>query len=123
MCKSYLTYKELAVHLKLAEKTVKQNWRYYPHVFVTPCSGRSQNLKGARFELDVVMDFLKEATIRSYNDDREKYEEGQPPNSTQMAREPVRQGGQHKTRGKNTEDIAKRKYRKESEYASEYSVF
>jgi len=123
MCNSCITYKELAVHLKLAEKTVKQNWRYYPHYFVTPASKRSNNLKGARFNLDDVMNSFKEMTRSTYNDNREIYERGQTSNAPQMPRGAVPHEVQYKTGGKITENRLKKNYKEPLGYASEYSVF
>ncbi len=62
-----ITYKELAVALKLSESTVKHNWRYYPHFYITAKSEKSQNLKGVRFILEDVLEFLKENSYSQFN--------------------------------------------------------
>lgn len=54
-----ITYKELAEMLSVSHATVKANWKYYPHFFITELSKSSNNLKGARFNLEDVLNFVK----------------------------------------------------------------
>lgn len=58
MSRNLLTYKELASALKLAPGTVRNIWRSYPYICVTPVSGEKPNLRGVRFILEDVLAYL-----------------------------------------------------------------
>lgn len=48
-------YDELAEKLGVSEALVRKVWKELPHFFV----GQSRTLRGARFDLDDVINFLK----------------------------------------------------------------
>ncbi|OEU69931.1 MAG: hypothetical protein BA863_01605 [Desulfovibrio sp. S3730MH75] len=53
-----INYIKLAEILGRAALTVRNEWRIYPHYFV----GIGRTLKSARFDLDEVLEYLKEQT-------------------------------------------------------------
>lgn len=97
-----LNYKELAKHLGLSEKTVRNNWRSYPSYSVTETGLRKGSLKSARFDLDEVLSSLKKRSEegRHYGSvSRVSRAKGQIRGVLQNKRKAVQQGGKHKKGG------------------------
>ena len=65
-----MTYKQLAKVLSLAEATMKKEWRGYPHFFVTAQSRKQNRLEGARFDLEDVLEFLKNYEVDENGSDK-----------------------------------------------------
>lgn len=124
MSPQYLTYVELAEVLGLSSKTVRNHWRHYPHIFVTPASLKSGNLKGARFDIDVVMKYLENESgnCNGYQKNR-KEERHCLSGLLQVQRKTVSKGVLHKKRSQRVGNECKEELLSGNNYASEFDVF
>lgn len=90
-----LTYIELAKALGLDSGTVKNNWRSYPHIAITPSAQNKPNLRGIRFILSEVIEHCraqtKQGTSHGYN--RNAHKKGHTlPSLLQVERQAGQQG-------------------------------
>lgn len=61
-----VNYKQLAEHLGCSTAVIRKTWKELPHFFVS----RGRDLRSARFDLDEVLEHLKEqGTLQQYNDE------------------------------------------------------
>lgn len=93
MCDELLTHTELAKVLGLSEGTLKNTWREYPYIAVTPSALRKPNLRGVRFSYTEVLDFLRQQTKQGveYGNSGIQRTRGQVPSVLQIRREDVQQ--------------------------------
>ncbi|SHN51922.1 hypothetical protein [Desulfovibrio litoralis] len=66
MSNDLLTYKELAFLLKLSPGTVRNIWRQFPYVPITPNAQEKPNLRGVRFILEDVLEHCKQQKQVNY---------------------------------------------------------
>jgi hypothetical protein len=103
MTANLLTYQELAAVLGLAPGTVRNIWRNYPYIWLTPVPGKKPNLRGVRFDLDEVVAHLKTLSAKE-NIYGLPHQERQAASILQISGTPILQNSQHQTRGKHLDN-------------------
>lgn len=98
MTANLLTYRQLAEVLGLAPGTVRNIWRTYPFIWLTPVPGKEPNLRGVRFDPDAVIAYLTELSTKEniYGFPHQKRETS---SVLQVSGPSVLQNRQHQTRG------------------------
>jgi hypothetical protein len=88
---------ELAKILKTAPNTLKKGWEQLPHIFI----GRGRDLRGARFDVQDVIAYLKErdyrgdhANLQQNNSAMDRKNKTGRPSAKGKARIPDKNGGQ-----------------------------
>lgn len=101
MSRRLLTYIELAEVLGLTPGTVKNNWRSYPHIAITPSAQRKPNLRGVRFILEEVLEHCRRETRQGadYGNSSVQGAGREIPGLLQMAGENIQQNREYKNRG------------------------
>ena len=119
-----MTYLELADFLNLSPGTVRNNWRSYPHFFVTPTSFKSENLRGARFNQDDILQYFKILTENSDGNTRNREKEwNRVPSILQVSGAPVLKDLLQPKRGKGMGASRKSGPKSAASYATEFDVF
>ena len=103
MTRNLLTYQELAEALGLAPGTIKNEWRRYPHIAITPSAQENPNLRGVRFILEEVLEHCRQQTQQgAYNGNTTIQGTGRKiPGLLQISGNVVQQNCEYKNRGKN----------------------
>ena len=98
-----LTYKQLAEALGLSPGFVKNNWRSYPYIAITPSAQLNPNLRGVRFILEEVLEHCRRKTRQGVIDGNSPIQGTgrEVPGLFQMAGENIQQNREYKNRRKN----------------------
>jgi hypothetical protein len=122
MARELLTYIQLAEALGLAPGTVKNIWRTYPYIWLTPIPGKKPNLRGVRFDLDEVVAHLKALSAKE-NIYGLSHQERQATSVFQISGSSVLQNRQHQTGGQYLDNQDARGAGTYSHTDAEFDVF
>ena len=123
MIPSLLTYTELAIALGFAPGTIKNIWRSLPFIPVTPRACEHPNLRGVRFDLDEVLNHLKQRTRRGVQHGYQIRQERQLPGLLQVPGKALQQDGEDQSRRQRMGSSAKESTQAGGKPGPDFDVF
>jgi len=122
-----LNHKQLAAALGLSIGTIRNNWKCYPHFFITPKGWEKPNLKAARFDLNKVLDHCQKQSetevFRNAMFQGIQQTGGEMGGLLQIQRENIQSCCTNKERRKGMANIKGKGIKKENQEIRDFDVF